>query len=253
MIQRERVVNLREPKISHRFVQGFLWLILLAYPLSAQSPGAESRKSSGGRLAWIIAVSLPEGLANPVEVKAGDETSQLELSKRSIGPPVKIPEDGMIRLVGEIPNPEDPDKPFRGTIAQARIPETVEDALVILIPLREPADQLMFEVKVKDLADFKGGDTLYLNTSPREIQVESRGEKIQVGTGEMRVDASPKAPKVESISVTYSFMDPRKQAWSSLGTSMLVVRPTRREICIFSWDPRLERIDYHGVTFPVSE
>lgn len=37
-----------------------------------------------------------------------------------------------------------------------------------------------------------------------------------------------------------------------LRASPVVLLPTRREICIFSWDPRFGRIDYHGLTFPVS-
>lgn len=246
-------MHLPGSKKSHQLALALLLLVPWAEPLAAQGTGADVRDSARGRQAWIIAVSLPEGIANPVEIRVGGETSKLTLSKRSIGQPVKIPEDGVIRLVGDIPNPEDPAKPFHGTLAQARIPETVEDALVILIPLHAPTDQFLFDVKVKDLADFKGGDTLYLNTSPWEVQVESRGENIQLGTGEMRVDASPRPPKEESISVTYRFMDPRKQAWRSLGTSMVAVLPTRREICFFGWDPRFERIDYHGVTFPVSD
>ena len=246
-------MHLPGSKKSHQLAHALLWLVLWAEPLAAQGAGTDGRDSARGRQAWIIAVSLPEGMANPVEIKAGGETSELTLSKRSIGQPVRIPEDGVIRLVGDIPNPEDPDKSFRGTLAQARIPETVEDALVILIPLHAPTDQFLFDVKVEDLADFKGGDTLYLNTSPWEVQVESRGENLQLGTGEVRIDASPRPPKEESISVTYRFMDPRKQAWRSLGTSLVVVLPTRREICFFSWNARFERIDYHGVTFPVSD
>lgn len=236
-----------------RLAQTFLGFLLSACPLAAQGSAAEGRVFAGSRLAWIVAASLPEGLANPVEIRAGGETTQLTLSKRAVGQPVRIPADGVIRLVGEIPNPDDADKPFRGTLAQARIPETMEGALVILIPLKEPADQLLFEVKVTDLADFKGGDTLYLNTSPREIQVESRGVIIRLGTGGMQVAPSPQPPKLESISVTYSFMDPRNQAWSSLGSSMVAVHPTRRELCFFGWDDGSERIEYHGMTFPVSK
>jgi hypothetical protein len=30
------------------------------------------------------------------------------------------------------------------------------------------------------------------------------------------------------------------------------MQPTRREICIFSWDPQYNRVDYHGITFAVA-
>jgi hypothetical protein len=37
-----------------------------------------------------------------------------------------------------------------------------------------------------------------------------------------------------------------------LSASTIVLQSTRREICIFSWDVSLERVDYHGITFPVT-
>ena len=38
-----------------------------------------------------------------------------------------------------------------------------------------------------------------------------------------------------------------------ISASTIVLYPKRREICIFSWDTRFNRIAYHGLTFPVEE
>jgi hypothetical protein len=47
------------------------------------------------------------------------------------------------------------------------------------------------------------------------------------------------------------FQSPSDAVW--LSASTVVLQSTRREICIFSWDAGLERVDYHGITFPVTE
>jgi hypothetical protein len=53
------------------------------------------------------------------------------------------------------------------------------------------------------------------------------------------------------VAVSYSYFHPEKNEWKVLSASTIVLYPTRREICIFSWDPRFKRMDYHGITLPV--
>jgi len=232
----------------------FLLIPLLLFGaclLPAQEGGEGEVKKPRGRQAWIVAVAMPEGLDNPVKMMSGTEIVEVTLSKRSVGDPVKIPEDGIIRMIREVPNPEDPDKPLFETLAQAHIPDAVRNALVILVPAEPKEGQaLLFETKVQNLANFRGGDTLYLNVSPREILVELGEEKIELGVGDMQVTKAPRPEKAESRAVSYSVKDPLKGAWDILGTSTVVLQPTRREICFFSWN---NGIDYHGVTFPVTE
>lgn len=228
-----------------------LFVLLLMCPLAAQEPGDE--KKARGRLAWIVSVAIPDGIDNPSKFATGKDVTEVMLSKRSVGAPVKIPRDGLIRMVREIPDPADPTKRIYESLAEARIPESVNKALVILVPIKQnPGSSLLFATKVQDLAAFRGGDTLYMNLSPRSILVQLGTEKIPLDKGAVKVTKTPKQDKPVNMPVSYSYFDPAKEKWKLLGASTVVVRPTRREICIFSWDSRYERLDYHGITFPVA-
>lgn len=228
-----------------------LLVFLSAFPLAAQD--ASDEKKARGRLAWIVSVAIPDEIDNPAKFATGKDITEVLLSKRSVGAPVKIPQDGLIRMVREIPDPEDPTKRIYESLAEARIPESVNKALVILVPIKKKAGStLLFATKVQDLASFRGGDTLYLNLSPRSILVQLGTEKIPLEKGAVMVTKGPKQDKPVNMPVSYSYFDPAKEKWKLLGASTVVVRPTRREICIFSWDNRYERLDYHGLTFPVA-
>ena len=76
---------------------------------------------------------------------------------------MKIPADGIIRIVREVENPEDPEKPKYLILAQANVPEGVGKALIILVPLAKPSGDLVFQAQVQDLAKFTGGDWLFMN------------------------------------------------------------------------------------------
>ena len=69
---------------------------------------------------------------------------------------------------------------------QAKIPESVREALIILVPLPKPEGDLIFRAKVQDLAAFKGGDRLFINLSDSQIRVRLGDTKVTVApeTGE---------------------------------------------------------------------
>ena len=231
-----------------------LFLLLGACPLLAQDAENGEAKKTRGRMAWIVSVAIPDEIDNPAKFMTGKDITEVILSKRSVGVPVKIPKDGLIRMVRETPDPKDATKQIYENLAEARIPESVNKALVILIPIKKEAGStLLFASKVQDLAAFRGGETLYMNLSPRRIMVELGEEKIPLRKGETRITQAPRLNKAVNKAVKYSFHDPVKDKWKLLGASTVVVRPMRREICIFSWDSRYERLDYHGITFPVAE
>ena len=236
-----------------RLYSVILSAFLGACPLVAQDIENGQEKEPRGRLAWIVAVAIPDDLENPVKMVSGKKVVEVTLSKRSVGEPVQIPKEGIVRMIRELPNADDPEKPIIETLAQAQIPETVTNALVILVPVKKKeGSTLLFASTVQNLAGFGGGETLYMNLSPREILVQLGDEKIPLRKGDIKVTKSPKQDKAVNKEVSYSFFDPAKEKWKLLGASTVVVRPTRREICIFSWDSRFDRLDYHGVTFPVA-
>lgn len=222
-----------------------------SFHLSAQDQGGGEREVRG-RKAWIVATAIPDGLENPAKFMTGKDVVEVTLSKRSVGNPVKVPEDGVIRMVREIPDPEEPEKTVYMTLAKAVVPQGVSRALVILVPVKPNERGLLYSAKIRDLAKFTGGDTLYMNFSPRNVVIRLGEEKIGLRSGESRIHDAGSLAKSVNRPVSYHHYDEEKKKWKLLSASTVVLRPTRREICIFSWDPRFERIDYHGVTFPVS-
>jgi hypothetical protein len=222
--------------------------------LSAQDPdGTPEPRKARGRVAYFVSTSIPKGLENPVSVMLGKKILKVTLSNRMASNPVKIPADGIIRLVRKAENPEnDPKKPNYVTLAQAHIPDGMSKALVILIPAKKTKAPLVFNTKVKDLATFKGGDYLYMNLSPLKVAVQLGKKTIALKPGEDKIYDAPVLRKSINVPVRYNYYHPTKKKWKMLSASTVVLRPTRREICIFNWDPRYKRIDYRGVTFPVS-
>jgi hypothetical protein len=228
-----------------------VWGVLAPWLVAQEKSGGEPRQP-GGRVAHFIYTSMPEGVENPVTVMTGTELIQLVLSKRAASEPVKIPADGILRIVRKVENPEDPAKPTYLTLAQALVPETVDKALVILIPLAKVKDNRVFQARIQDLAGFTGGDYLYLNLTNTEVGVEMGTTKLALKPGETKIYDAPNLTASTNVPVRYSFYHPTEQQWKMLSSSTVVLHQTRREICIFSWDPRFNRIDYHGITFPVT-
>lgn len=232
------------------------WLMCLfgVASLPAQEEeGVEPAKPQRGRLAWFAATAIPEGLANPVQVLIGEDLEEVMLTKRMASGPVKIPADGLVRLVRKEPNPAEPGKPAYVTLAQARIPEGVQQALLILVPAApKEGSEVVFQVKVQDLAEFKGGDSLYLNLTTLNVAVQMGDKRLGMKPGDKVIHSAGKLEKSTNTAVSYHFFHPQQEQWKLLSASTVVMRPTRREICIFSWDPRFNRVDYHGITFPVT-
>jgi len=250
-------LRFRFPFLAHAFLRmksvliPLFLLLAIILPLPAQEADEKERKSRG-RLAWFVATSIPDKLENPVQVLTGKDLTPVTLSKRMASGPVKIPADGLIRIVRPVPNPEDPSKTIYQTLAQARIAETTSKALIILIPSSKPESGLLYLTKVRDLASFTGGDYLYMNLTKVNIAVQLGSQKIALKPGDTKIYDAPSLKKSVNTPVSYHYFHPGRKEWKMLSASTVVLRPTRREICVFSWDPRYERVNYHGITFPVT-
>lgn len=224
-----------------------------AAALLAQDAQEVEPSKSLGRVAWFVYTSMPEGMENPITVQSGDDLLQVSLSKRSPSEPVKIPADGILRIVRKVENPKDPAKPTYLTLGQAIIPEGVDKALVILKSAAENPAGRVFDTKVMDLAEFKGGSWLFLNTTDTKIGVDLGGSKIEINPGETRIIGDEPSSEATNMTIRYFFQHPKNPEWKLLSASTVVIYSNRREICIFSWDPRFKRVDYHGITIPVTE
>ena len=216
---------------------------------TAETKQGEPRQAKG-RVAWFVYTSVPEGLENPVSVMSGNDISQVLLSKLSPSDPVKIPADGIVRVVRKIENPQDPKKPGYLTLAQAVVPETVTHAMIILMPVAKNSSGLIFQAKVQDLAAMKGGDTMFLNMTNLRIGIELGKAKFEVEPGQSKVHNPLGSSPSVSLPIRLSFFHPEKQEWSMITASTVALYSTRREMCIFNWDARFNRVDYESLTFP---
>jgi hypothetical protein len=237
-----------------RYTNAFRLFFLLCagiLNLSAQTETGEKKPESTGRLAWFACLSKPEGLENPVKVLVGEKLTELELPEFMTSEAVKIPDDGMIRIVRVTPDPADEGKPKYIVLAAANIPVGVHEALVILDRIPQPAGDLLFRSKVQDLAAFKGGDRLYINLSDTNIRVSLGKATVPIRPREARIYESPKLANPENMPVMYEFYHPIRKEWKILTASTVVIRPTRREIFVFNNGTRPGNIKKHGILFPV--
>ncbi len=223
---------------------------LPAVPLIAQEPQAAEPRQAKGRVAWFVYTSMPEGVENPVSIMSGKDISQVLLSKLSPSEAVKIPADGILRVVRKIANPKDPQKPEYLTLAQATVPENVGDAIIILMPVAKNPNGLVFHAKVQDLASFKGGDSMFLNMTNLKIGVELGKDKIEVESGQAKIHNPLGAAKSVSLPIRLSYFHPERKQWTMITASTVALYSTRREMCIFNWDANFNRVDFESITFP---
>ena len=236
--------------MTHSLFRICFWL-LAALPLAAQDgPGGQTERESG-RLAWFALTAMPEGMENPVKVMAGGEITEVELDPYMASGPVKIPTDGIIRIVREAPDSADPEKTRHLVLAKAEIPGNVRQTLIILAPLPKPSGDLLFHAKVQDLASFKGGDRLFINLSDTNIGVKIGDTPVAVPAKRSNIYSAPKLAEATNMPIIYSYYHPERNKWKLLTASTVVIMPSRREICIFNNGARLGKIKRHKILFPV--
>jgi len=226
--------------------------ICAAASLAAQDAGNESEsRPARGRVASFVYTSLPDGLENPVSIMAGKDINQVVLSKLSPSAPVKIPADGILRIVREVENPKDPTKPEYLTLAQATVPENVANAVIILMPVAKSPDGLLFQTKVLDLASYKGGDSMFLNMTNLKIGVELGKANILIDPGQIKSHNPLGGSKTVSIPIRLSYFHPERGEWKMITASTVALYSTRRELCIFNWDKQFNRVDFESITLPM--
>lgn len=221
--------------------------------LKAQEVQDDKSKKMTGRLTCFVATSIPEDLENPVSVLTGKKITPITLSSRLASQPVEVPSDGIVRIVRQIPNPKNSSQPAYLTLAQAIVPEGVNKSLVILGPIpKKDGSDLVFNAKVQNLAEFKGGDYMFINLTTLKIAVQLGQKKIGLRPGETSICDGGSIASATNAPVSYHYLDETDDQWKMISASTVVIQPTRREMCIFNWDTNYNRVDYKGITVPVS-
>ncbi|NNC90067.1 MAG: hypothetical protein HKN82_16540 [Akkermansiaceae bacterium] len=212
----------------------------------------DATRAERGRFAWFAATSVPDGLGNPILVQAGKEVLEVVLPRRSASLPVKVPADGVLRIVKRADDAVPPDgEPAFETLAEVSIPERARQALIILEPAADDADPLVVAT-VHDLVDFKRGAYLFINQTKMDVAVEMGDARLDIKPAGAELFLVLEDRKPVSVPISYRYRRPNREKWHLLGASTVLLSPTRREICVFSTNPKSGRIDYHGITFPVT-
>ena len=228
------------------FIPLFTLILCMSLPAIAQED--KEKKQARGRVVHFACTGIPKNLANPVLVRSGKKIIKLDINRRMASDAVKIPANGIIEWVVKSNNPDgDPYLP----IARVKVPDGVRKALVILVPRREPKGTLLFTGLVQDLSSFSGGDYLFLNLTTTRVSVQMGNKKLLIRSGKHRIYRAKGLKKSTNFPVKYVYYNSAKNQWKLLSASTIVLRPTRREICIFNWDAKHQRVNYHGLTFPV--
>lgn len=229
-----------------------LLFVVSVYADPATGSAASEPEEKPRPRAWFVQTGIPHGMDNPVKVLVGGKIEMLTLSNRVSSGPVKIPKDGIIRLVKEVSNPEDKEEVIYQTLAEAVVPEGLSKVLIIMVPRPKPApDGSLYMTKVQPLNGFKGGDFLYINLTDARIGIEIASDKMMLNSGEMKIHGVKGGGKLVSVPYRYSYYHVKKKKWIPLNASMTISSLTRREVFIFSKSESSGRIRCKGVTFPV--
>ncbi len=216
---------------------------------------SEPMKKITGRKAWFLCTAIPEDLQNPVSVMVEEKIHQVTLSIRNMSDPFPVRSEGIVKIVKEIPNPDKTDKSnptIYQTLAQSQVPDHIQNALIILVPTpKNNGQKLVFGSKVINLDDFKGGDYLYLNLSPVQVGITLGENRSVLKPGEMKIQENRDIANATNKMISLHYHSTKDDKWKMIVASTVVIQPTRREICIFHWDEKADRIDYRGATFPV--
>lgn len=237
-----------------KFFAWFYFWMIMSLGMSAMGQNADDKEPEKitGRKAWLIQTEIPEGLKNPVNIMTGKDIQLVTLSNRMASGPIKIPSDGIIRLVREIPDPNNPEKTLYQTLAEAMVPEKIDQALIILVPMpKKTADGRVFMAKVQGLTGFNGGDCLYINLTNLNVAIEIAESKIPLKPNDFKIFDGEAYTKATSVPFRYSYFHPEKNKWRVLSASLAIMSGTRREIWIFSFNANTNQVKCHGVTFPV--
>lgn len=215
------------------------------------SPEGSGDKEARGRQAWFVQTGIPREMENPAKVLIEGEIQMLTLSNRTASGPLKISKDGIIRLVKEVPHPENVGEVVYQDLARARVPEGVTKALVVMVPRPKPAsDGSLFATKVTSLGKFKSGGFMYLNLTNTKIGIEIADDKISLNAGGMKIHAVTGKGDLVSIPYRYSYYHPDKGGWLPLSASMTILSSKRRQVFVFSPHSSSGRIRCKEITIP---
>jgi len=231
------------------FFKGTTSLLLVSmYWAFAQVATAQGQGKSE-RKAWIMTTALPDDVTNPLKIISDGELEELKIYTRSIGQPVKVDATGIVRAVKEVIG-EDGEVLYEN-LSMSIVPEGVREALIVLVPRKEGAGGLRFNSKVIDLAEFKAGGILYVNLVGTSIGIAIGKQKAVVKPGGMEFINPLEGSNKEVIHIGFFYEVPAKPnaEWKLMTSFKMAIYASRREVCIFFYNPKIGNVDFRGIPF----
>ncbi|MFT5905764.1 MAG: hypothetical protein ACI9E1_001366 [Cryomorphaceae bacterium] len=227
-------------------------LLTLCHSLYAQNAIPEvpaEVQAVSGRKAWVVMMTIPKDLKNPLKILSAEKVHEVRMHMRSVGKPVKVDKDGIVRAV-KLLFDEEGEETYQN-LSYSKIPEGVLEALIILVPETENAEGLRFKSEVIDLSKFKKGGRLYVNLAKTKIGIKIGEEKKVIPSGGMEV-INPLETKVEGVNSVmgyYEIPNEEEGEWKFMTSFKMSIPKSRREICIFFYNKQIENIDFRGIPF----
>lgn len=233
--------------------RNLIWIftILLSSVYAQDTDKPESTAEKGTtRRTWILAASLPEKIESPLNIFAGSKLSELIISKRTVGAPMNVPQDGVIQVVKRT-QPEE-GKTLQEVLVSVKIPEDMKESLVILVPDTTLDPPLLFKSLIVDLEKFRDGHGLFVNLTQYEIGVVLEDRQTSILPGQFGIAKIIELEGAGSTSISYKYRPSKDENWSLISASSVSPQNTTRQILIFNYDKELSQIDYHGMNFNIN-
>ena len=231
-----------------RFITWVCSFLLVLHCALAQTAPSKPKEVSG-RKTWVVAVSIPKDLDNPLKILVGEKLHETRLYRRSIGKPIQVDSTGIVRGVKLIK--DDEGKDAYQNLFISKIPEGVHESLIILVPNPKDAEGLRFKSKVIDLLKFKKGGCLYVNLVKTKLGITIGDYKkvIQPGGMEFINPLGNKDNDILPVQFFYEIPNKEDQKWKLMTSSKMAIYKSRREICVFYYNEKIKNIDFRGIPF----
>jgi hypothetical protein len=192
---------------------------------------------------------MPEDVPNPLPVFSGEKLHEIRMHLRAVGQAIPIDETGVVRAVKPVTGPDG--KITYTNLAISQVPEDVREALIVLVPQENAADGFRFNSKIIDLSKFKKGGCLYVNLVKTNIGITIGDQKAVLKPGGMEFinPLNGESSAVHLVRFFYEVPNKPNAEWKLMTSSKMAIYESRREICIFFYNPEIENVDFRGIPF----
>lgn len=224
----------------------FIWLsCLLSLCLSPSTSSAQEQEKKAKRGVRFVCTAFAPGIPNTLWMAQGDNLVEVPLNTRKPGDYYPISNTGTVILGKRTDDPEKPILP----LAIGSPPNQGKNFIGLLIPMpnSKKTQKLgtRYHIHFIDEGKFRFGHCYFLNLTQKPILVNIDKKRITLRKGENKIfePGNLAQPRNVAVSIYCKFSPIRlqKENWRLITASTWRMRSTRKEFCIFYWDPAHNR------------